>query len=313
MRPGSDPTRVLVHLATGIGYIMLATPLLLALRERYFRIDLLLHADYPGVDALFRGWSALNAVFDGRARERPAWPYDILVPAIPPFAWSRFAAEYRAQANAVQRPPDDLFYQNEQQYYLAFAERLGCRPNPMLGMFLPVAPAPTPDVNPDSLILAPGCKTGVMARKRWPYYPELASLFPDVVVVGTQDDLRTFDETPICFPPHVRSLVDRLSLPELAGVLAAARVVVTNDSGIGHMAAAVGVSTVLIFGPTPDRALGTFPANATVMRSNLPCETCWFTNRFTACDGRMTCLQQVSVAAVAAAVRSALYNPGRDE
>jgi ADP-heptose:LPS heptosyltransferase len=300
------PARILVHLATGIGNITLATPLLIALRERYSRIDLLLHADYPGVDALFRGWSVLHAVFDGRAGERPAWPYDILIPAIPPFAWPRFAAHYRGQPNVVQRPPDGLFYQDEQQYYLTFAERLGCQPNPMVTSLLPVAPTPVQGMNHDSLILAPGCKTGEMARKRWPHYPELAGLFPDVVVVGTQDDLRHSDGTPMCFPPHVHSLVDRLSVLELAGTLAASRVVVANDSGIGHMAAAVGVHTILIFGPTPDRALGRFPASTTVMRSNLPCEPCWFADRYAACRGQMTCLHDVSVAGVAAAVRSAL-------
>lgn len=301
-----DRRSVLVHLASGIGNIMLATPLLVALSRRFAMIDLLLHADYPGVDALFRNWSALNRVFDGRKGERPAWPYDIVLPGVPPFAWPRFAAQYRGQANAVPRPPDALFCQNEQQYYLAFAEQLGCRPDPMCGSFLPVAAAPAPGMDPDAIIIAPGCKTGEMAKKRWPHFPELAGLFPNVVLVGTQDDLWTSDGKPMRFPPHVHSMVDRLSLLELAGALAACRVVVANDSGIGHIAAAVGVPTILIFGPTPDIALGRFPANTTVVRSGLPCEPCWFGRRFAACGGRITCLYELSAAEIAAIVRGAL-------
>ena len=41
-----------------------------------------------------------------------------------------------------------------------------------------------------------------------------------------------------------------LSLEELAGVLAGARLFVGNDSGISHLAAATGCPTVAIFGPT---------------------------------------------------------------
>src|SRR5947209_8354719 len=113
-----DRRSVLVHLASGVGNIMLATPLLVALSRRFAVIDLLLHADYPGVDALFRDWSALRTVYDGRTGACPSERHDIAVPAIPPFAWWQFARLYRNQSNAVARPPDALFYRDEQQYYL---------------------------------------------------------------------------------------------------------------------------------------------------------------------------------------------------
>lgn len=43
------------------------------------------------------------------------------------------------------------------------------------------------------------------------------------------------------FPPHVRSLVGRLTLRQTAAALACAGAVIANDSGLGHIAAAVGV------------------------------------------------------------------------
>ena len=70
--------------------------------------------------------------------------------------------------------------------------------------------------------------------------PELAEMFSDVVVVGTADDLMRSDRSVVAFPPHVRSLIGRLALSELAGCLASCGTVVANDSGLGHMAAAVG-------------------------------------------------------------------------
>src|SRR5208337_3001636 len=92
------PSRPLVHLASGIGNIMLATPLLVALSRRFESIDLRLDCDYPGAGELFRHWSALREVFDTRAGQTPGGAYDIVVPAIPPFAWPRFAGFYRDRA-----------------------------------------------------------------------------------------------------------------------------------------------------------------------------------------------------------------------
>ena len=150
-----------------------------------------------------------------------------------------------------------------------------------------------------SVALAPGCKTGEMAAKRWPHYAELARRLDDVVVVGTSDDLRHFDGRDMLFPAHVRSFVDRLSLRQTAELLASAGVVVGNDSGLSHVAAAVGTPTVMLFGPTPDLSLGALPSNVRVMRAGVACEPCWFGARMDACRGRVDCLKQLDVDTVA--------------
>jgi hypothetical protein len=245
-------------------------------------------------------------VYDGRAGERPGDDYGTIVPALTPYAWGRFARLYRDRAEVMARPDDALFYHDEQAYYLDFARRLGCSVDPPPYCFLPGVTAA--EIDERTLVLAPGCKTGEMAAKRWPYFPSLAAAFDDVVVVGTSEDLRYADGRPMIFPPHVRSLVDGLSLRELADLLAGCGAVVANDSGIGHMAAAVGVPVVLLFGPTPEKTLGVFPPNVTVVRAGLPCEPCWLGKRLKACGGRITCLRELSVSDVAALVASRL-NP----
>ncbi len=50
--------------------------------------------------------------------------------------------------------------------------------------------------------------------------------------------------------PHV---LDNLSLPELAGLLALGAGYVGNDSGVSHLAACVGAKSVVVFGPSDDR------------------------------------------------------------
>jgi ADP-heptose:LPS heptosyltransferase len=289
-------------LASGIGNIVLATPLLLTLSRHGFEIDLLVDGDYGETAELFAGWSALRAVFNGRCGERPNRSYDILIPALPPFYWGRYAARYRSSANVVARPSDALFYRDEQAFYLEFAAALGCRPEPPPYYFLPTPPDCAHAITGDTVVLAPGCKTGQMATKRWPYFSALAEIFDDVVIVGTSDDLHDFAGRPLRFPARVRSLVGKLSLRETAGVLAAAGSVVANDSGLGHIAGAVGTPTVLLFGPTPDAALGRLPPNVVVLRAGLACEPCWFGNRFAGCAGQISCLGLIAVNRVAAAV-----------
>jgi len=286
---------VLVHLASGIGNIVLATPLLIALARRGLEVDVLVDGDYAQTADLLMGWSAVRAVFNGSLLLRPAGLYDVVVPGIPPFYWQRYARHYAKCGSCVARPPDDLFYRDEQAYYLAFANALGCDTGGQHYYFLPIPPDRVHGIASTTLVLAPGCKTGEMAAKRWPHFAELAEQFEDVVVVGTQDDLYCWDGKSMKFPTHVRCLVGELTLRQTAEVLAAAGAVVANDSGLGHIAGAVGVPTVMIFGPTPDRTLGTLPPNVRVLRSGLPCEPCWFRSRFRACQSRIDCLSKISV------------------
>jgi len=291
--------RVLVHLASGIGNVVLATPLLVALFRQGCTIDVLVDGDYPGTAELLTEWSGLRAVYGGSRGRPDRRCYETVIPAIPPFYWNRYAAAYRGLGNVLPRPPDSAFYKDEQNYYLDFARALGCPVDPPPDCFLPIAPDRCNGVTATTLVLAPGCKTGEMAAKRWPHFPALAEAFADVVLVGTGDDLRHADGSSMSFPGHVRSLVGQLSLRKTAEVLAASGAVVANDSGLGHIAAAVGANTILIFGPTPDRSLGKLPGNAVVLRHGLACEPCWFGRRFAACGGRITCLDRLAAARVA--------------
>jgi heptosyltransferase-2 len=77
--------------------------------------------------------------------------------------------------------------------------------------------------------------------------------------------------------------------------MASAGLVIGNDSGLAHVAAAVGTPCVMIFGPTPHQVLGQLPPHVTVVRRGLPCEPCWSRSRFHACGRRINCLRELSV------------------
>jgi len=91
-------------------------------------------------------------------------------------------------------------------------------------------------------------------RKQWPaerfvqliqILVETASL-PVVLIGGTQE--KQAAERFTANQPHLINLVGRLSLNQLATLLAHSRVVVSNDSGPAHLAAAVGTPAVVLFG-----------------------------------------------------------------
>lgn len=303
--PRQSPT-VLVHLASGIGNIVLSTPLLAALDQMDFVIDVLIEADYPQTADLLRHWSVVREVYGGLSRKSLRQGYNFLIPAIPPFYWRNFVGFYRGIARQVSRPPDELFYQDEQEYYLSFARALGFPETSRPFYRLPISSSARYGVTSRTLVILPGSKTGEMTAKRWPHFSELAEAFEDVAVVGTLDDLHRHDGTPFRFPAHARLFIDRLTLRETAELLASAGAVVGNDSGLTHIAGAVGSLTFMLFGPTPDKTLGHFPPNVKVLRSGFECEPCWLRARFQACRAQITCLHQLSVEAIEAEVRKVI-------
>src|SRR5690349_7998571 len=132
--------QVLVHLASGVGNLVFATPLLVALSESGFVVDVRLDADYPQAIELFRDWSVIRRIVSG-AFPASLDAYAHVLAAVPPFYWTRFRSLYGALANLVPRPPDDLFYADEQAYYLQFAAALGYRAESRPAYRLPIAPS----------------------------------------------------------------------------------------------------------------------------------------------------------------------------
>ncbi len=94
-----------------------------------------------------------------------------------------------------------------------------------------------------------------------------------------------------------------LPLPELAQRLGACRVVVTNDSGLLHLAEAAGTPVLALFGPTV-RAFGYFPLlpGSRVLERELACRPCSRNGRRPCWRGDLACLAEISPDAVLAAL-----------
>ena len=123
-----------------------------------------------------------------------------------------------------------------------------------------------------------GLFPGAAPARRWraSRFRELMLLLrqagDEVVVMGGPGEVAITREVS---GQEALDLGGRLELPELAAALAACSLVVTNDTGPMHLAAAVGTPVVAFFGPdTPERSRPLTSARRVLWHSELPCSPC---------------------------------------
>jgi heptosyltransferase II len=152
-------------------------------------------------------------------------------------------------------------------------------------------------------VLAPGA---VGPSKRWGAYGALAANLAEsgfaVWVVGGPDEKHLASDI-VRNAPHARDLTGA-DLRNAILALAAATVAVSNDSGLLHVAAALGTPSIGIFGPTSPWHWAPLNPLAAVIetKSDVPCRPC---HKPTCRLHHHRCMRDIPMEQVAAAVRAA--------
>lgn len=162
-------------------------------------------------------------------------------------------------------------------------------------------------------VFAPGAEFG--PAKRWPasHFAELAAqLELPVVLLGSGKEAALCEaiaEAPnLARPRQCLNLAGKTSLPQALALIAASKATISNDSGLMHVAAALGVPQVAIFGsssplhtpPLSDRAVVLWLKNDTAYQPPLDCAPCFQRD----CPlGHTRCLNDISASRVAGAFR----------
>jgi len=133
--------------------------------------------------------------------------------------------------------------------------------------------------NPKLILLQPGAR---WENKRWPvdYFSRLVSLFaekfPDThfAILGGKDDQTLGEIILQAAPEHCLNLCGATSLPEMIEWVRRCDLMITNDTGPMHVAAALGKPLVALFGPTAPERTGPYGQLENVLRIELPCSPC---------------------------------------
>ena len=159
-----------------------------------------------------------------------------------------------------------------------------------------------------------GASWGAAAKyKRWPAF-KYAQLIDKIIENFDADIILLGDpkEKELCrevvnqahFPVHLG--VGETSVLGLAALLMQCQGAIVNDGGPLHVAEAVGVRTVSIFGSVDPQVYGPYPvANHTVVQKFLPCQPCYRRFRMANC-GHISCLGELSVEEVYRKVQNIL-------
>ncbi len=110
-------------------------------------------------------------------------------------------------------------------------------------------------------------------------------------------------------PGRIDNLCGRLSIPELFGALKPCDLLIANDTGPVHAAAALGRPCLVLFGPTQPEWTGPYGRGHRVLTRNLPCQPC-LSRRCR--RGDHACLAGLSPDEVEAAARGLLGLAGGD-
>jgi hypothetical protein len=291
----------LISVAGGVGDLVRITPLARVCAALGFAVDMLVEADYADAAALLREAPALRRVYRERSRwtgagsvdlagiERETYDVAIFTAFTTPRPSIRARRVLRFDRAAWLRDGDVASIRR-------IAGELGWH-DPLPPPF--VIPSERRfDLPPGTVALHPGCKAN-WPWKKWHGFASLAGRLPRIVLVGTPSDLdnaHTYFGTAFCWPAHARSFIGQLDLADTAALLSECAALVSNDSGLMHVAAALGIPTFGVFGITsPAREMLPVP-NMLPVTKGLACEPACRGGRWGRrdCEFHLECLRSLT-------------------
>lgn len=157
------------------------------------------------------------------------------------------------------------------------------------------------------------------SRKRWS--PEGFSRAADIltgagvaaVILGDASETDLCRKTAGMMSAKPLAVENGLKLDEYIALLSACDLILCNDGGPLHVAVALGVKTVSIFGPVDDKVYGPYPpsaGNRVITAAEIPCRPCYGRFRLPECEYDNRCLTDIDPERVADACMEQLRKKG---
>ena len=123
----------------------------------------------------------------------------------------------------------------------------------------------------------------------------------DVVILGDESEKELCEVITSGMKNKAKRVENNLSIDKYCALLSKCKVVLCNDGGPLHIAGALGVKTVSVFGPVDPLVYGPYPVserNKVMVSKDLPCRPCYNKFRVPDCDIDNKCLEDISVGSV---------------
>jgi lipopolysaccharide heptosyltransferase II len=160
------------------------------------------------------------------------------------------------------------------------------------------------------LVLNPGAAYG--SAKRWheDRFAAVAEtlsveLSMRVALIGSEGERFLAEQIRHRMREPAAVLTGKTSLETLIGVLAESSLMITNDSGPMHIASALGIPTVAVFGSTDERVTGPCGPRTCVVKRAVECSPCLLRR----CPIDHRCMNGVTIEDVCRAARTLLKGP----
>lgn len=342
MKAELDPRKILIVLHGSIGDVTRALPLAKLLRQGFPRASLAWSVE-PAAYPLLQGNPAIDEII---LFDRPHW-WKSFGPFLAGIRARRFdlvldlqrhlksgivswmsGAPRRLGFHPADSKEGNGFFNNlhiqrygdsiaKLDHYLKFADYLAIPRAPLVWNF-----SLTPDewAAVDRHLVQTSSPYAVLfVGTRWPskqwfsqQVAECAKMLQvefnfDVLLLGAASDRELARRAMVGVSRRVINLAGRTTLREAVGIIQRAKLAVGPDTGLMHIAAAVGTPVISLWGATdPDRT-GPFGFADLAIRGRAPCVPCHQRN----CPIGRVCMQSISVTMIGAKVALALgHEPG---
>jgi ADP-heptose:LPS heptosyltransferase len=315
---------VAVQFQNGIGNFIMMTPAITALANyNNAKVDIVLDQSWKdsrrqSIEQFCNGWDLVNSVIEfqnGFDKDK----YKVLF-----YAYHGESSEtHTFFKNNAKVESDHVNWRsekiNEVDYYMNMIYKMGYRESVPPLKFIPGSTANfRGDRLNDNNYFKIGFCNGFFAgskwqweRKGWPHFERLAYLlkkyYPKgqmkIFLFGKGETEKKwagkFTDNKLMF-----SLVNRTNILEATSCIRYMDLFITTDTGLMHIADAVGVPMIALFGPTLISKNGPYGMNNKIVRSPFPCSPCQQSPLFTICKETDRCMEALDPGLVMAAIRS---------
>lgn len=288
----------LVIISYGIGNIINKTPLIKKLKELYPGIIIDIIVQKPVYKEVLKGWDLINKIFIPadlyKWDEKRKGMYDLIIGCVPLNLHTERMG-LKARKKYIEGENSRIKEMHEITANMNILKQVGWNGDNVPDTHIPVKEVKGFEDGKYIGICA-GFDDSENIRwriKNWGYenyallMAELIRKYEDykIIIIGTGHDNKMIEY----FPKYgkgcknIIDCVDKYLIQESAYIVSKCSAIICNDTGISHVASAVGTPSFVIFGPT-DQVKNTPQRDSVVISRKLECQPCQYKPKWNTCE-----------------------------